>query len=107
MSKALIIEGHTISYWAETLGISPNTLIWRHARGYPPEKILSVEKFRTEGPVYEVDGKIYSGCELEKMYGIDRRTIKQRYKKGVRGKELINPVKHSQDFIQKKSEKCY
>lgn len=97
------INGHTLAYWSETLGVSINTLRWRVARGYPVDKILTSEKFRPPSQEIQYHGKIYTVVELEKMSGINRRTIQARARAGLADDELLAPV-HHRDGYRKKSE---
>ena len=47
--NTLVIEGHTVSEWADILGISRSTISNRYYRGFPIEKVLSNEDMRRHG----------------------------------------------------------
>ena len=47
--NTLIIEGHTVSEWAEITGISRSTINNRYYRGFPIDKVLAKGDMRCHG----------------------------------------------------------
>lgn len=89
-------EIKTASELGEEFGLSPNTIIKRLNNGWDIEKALMQPYKNGDGkfkPMYiELNGKKMTFEEISKEYGIKLNTIKSRYRRGLRGIELIQRV---------------
>ena len=47
--NTIVIEGRSVSEWADILGINRSTITTRYYRGLPIEKVLSTEDMRCHG----------------------------------------------------------
>ena len=94
-SNLLEIDGvtKTLTQWAEYYNISPVTVFSRYRNGVrgidlfdrPKLTGASVPKYIT------IDGETKRASEWSKISGVESKTITNRYKEGVRGKDLIAP----------------
>jgi len=76
----------TAAEWARELGMSPNALKDRIARGIPIDEALSRPKQENKTAVF--DGRTLNLRQLSKAVGVPYTTIVSRYNAGKRGEEL-------------------
>jgi hypothetical protein len=76
----LTLNGRTLTMaqWSRMLGIPIETIFERRSKGWPIEKVLSVENFHRRLITYK--GESLSAAEWGKRLGVDRKTITWRIK---------------------------
>lgn len=81
----------TASQWADETGIPMATIYQRyHTLGWRGERVLEPKRKRTTGKLLiEVDGVSKTLTEWSEHTGIARGALKSRYRRGLRGTELI------------------
>lgn len=95
------VEYKTLTELAETYNIDYQLVAHRYRRGKRGLELVAEKKFTHNGTKYkaievEVNGKVYESLTaLQKDYPyISRVTLTKRFKKGLRGTDLIQPPKN-------------
>ena len=90
-------ESHTIAEWSRIKNISQNLIIGRLKRNWSLDDIFKSKTEDRDGrfkPTHFelINGELLSFSEICKKYGFKIGCIRSRYKKGLRGNELIKPL---------------
>lgn len=100
-TRKIVIDGEekTLKDIEKEYGVSMSTLRSRYKKyksgEYTINDLTSKEKLckpRKNNTFIEVDGITKRLCDWERETGIGRKTIMNRYKRGIMGKELFNPT---------------
>lgn len=81
-----------LSEWAEKIGVHLDTLKHRYLQGYSAEDILKVGCFESGGNrrlLLTINGVSHSVSKWAELTGLNGNTIRQRFRKGDRGVDLI------------------
>lgn len=101
VTRKIVVEGKekTLKDIEKEYGIPMSTLRSRYKKyksgKYTVEDMISKEKIckpHKNNTFIEVDGVTKRLCDWERETGIGRKTIMNRYKRGIRGKELFEPT---------------
>jgi hypothetical protein len=97
-------EEKTIEEWSDSIGLTPRAFIARLKKTSdneelikPPNVVKQIFKHSdTINNIYtEIDQNTYNLKQISEKYKIPVNTIRRRYKRGLRGKDLIKPTKHN------------
>ena len=90
-------EAHTIAEWCRIYNIPRGVVTKRLKKGYylyealqePPQK---PNRDKVLGIQVEVNGQVYNSIKkLAEAYDLDSGTLYARYKRGLRGADLVRP----------------
>ena len=100
-TRKIVVNGEakTLKDLEKEYGVPMTTLRSRYGKykseEYTFEDLISREKIckpHKNNTFIEVDGVTKRLCDWERETGIGRKTIMNRYKRGIRGKELFKPT---------------
>jgi hypothetical protein len=84
----------TLSQWADEYEIPYVTFVKRIELGWDIERALTQEVIHKElNKLIEIDNNFYTYKEISEKFNINTNTLRGRYAKGLRGKELVSEIR--------------